>query len=211
MKNLYSIADIVSVAIDKYHMNDSETLRKTYYQYFRRTMKKIGMFDIGEKILNGKNHTMFYTEQQMHKIFCTEKIYNYVRENSKDEEIRKSDRYKEVKEKISNRRQAQIDFLGKINQEYFDTLDTPCITNQELNNKKFSIMIEAIFNYIFGEFNTELLENDLNNILLADDLDLTVEIIEAENRLNNPKGNYFQDVKKPSIEEIATAVAKKVN
>lgn len=72
-------------------------------------------------------------------------------------------------------------------------------------------MIEAIFNYIFGEFNTELLENDLNNILLADDLDLTVEIIEAENRLNNPKGNYFQDVKKPSIEEIATAVAKKVN
>ena len=206
MKNLYSIEDIVSIS-----MNDSETLRKTYYQYFRRTMKKIGMFDIGEKILIGKNHTMFYTEQQMHKIFCTEKIYNYVRENSKDEKIRKSDRYKEVKEKISNRRQAQIDFLGKINQEYFDTLDTPCITNQELNNKKFSIMIEAIFNYIFGEFNTELLENDLNNILLADDLDLTVEIIEAENRLNNPKGNYFQDVKKPSIEEIATAVAKKVN
>ena len=41
MKNLYSIADIVSIAIDKYHMNDSETLRKTYYQYFRRTMKKI--------------------------------------------------------------------------------------------------------------------------------------------------------------------------
>jgi len=120
-------------------------------------------------------------------------LYDYLTKNSNSERIRERKRYKEVEREIENRRSAYIEYLSSQNIED-DFQNAPFVSNKEFYQYKINFMIEAIFNKFFTPFNDELLEDDLYRLfILRDELDLTHEIIEAENRFKNPVGSYYQE------------------
>lgn len=186
----YSVSDMVNIAVDKYSLSTvSTTYKNNYYVEFSRGLKDLNMWDNAHTEIRGKSITRVFSETQMQKLFSSRRIHDFISKNSDSENIRNRKSYDDYMNASKSRRDAYIDYLDNQGQE--DNLDYPQLTREEFTNTKTAIMIEAIFNYFYTDFNDDLLESDLNTILTMDELNLTLDVIHAEERLSHPYGNYY--------------------
>lgn len=192
---LYTIDKILDDIIEIYKLDLSGTdARKKYQQKIYRTLHNTKIWDKGIIKKNGKKEIRYFSEQQKQELLCSSDLYDYVRNNSESDKIKNSMRYKDLQEEIAKRRESYISYLDS--QEQIPSSEgAPYISQEEYESTKNSMMLTAIFEHFFTPINDSLLENDLYKTLFVDGLGLTNEVIEAEQRLNNPKGSYFKEIK----------------
>lgn len=200
MSKMYSINEMIEVAIDEYKLETEETKAaalngKKYYQKFQRALKSkdVNFWESAPVQTRVKTKAKVFSEEQMRVLFSSKEMYDYLRDNSMDEEIRNSNRYDEVAKEILKRK---ADYIAYLEENGLDEEDIPSVRHEDVMKIKENMMIEAIFNLFFTPFNEELLEQDLTYLFLRDEMALTREQIEAERRFANPYGIYYKE-KKP--------------
>lgn len=204
MSNFYSVKDILDEANKRFHLENFYDNIENYNIQFRRVLNDSGIWEKGVLVseINGetdkKKNERLFTKSQMEDLFAEKRIYNYVRKHSKLEKFKNAPRYDDISNEIKSRRKKYIDYLNEQenNNETYD--GEPYISQEELISKRNSLMIEAIFNLFFTEFDINLFEHDLDTLLCSDELELTPKTLEAENRLKNPEQNYYS--KKKTVE-----------
>lgn len=200
MSKMYSINEMIEVAIDEYELETEETkeaaLRgKKYYQKFQRALKSkdVNFWGSAPVQTRGKTKAKVFSEEQMRYLFSCKEMYDYLRDNSMNEQIRNSNRYDDVAKEILKRKADYIAYLEEKGLD--DENDIPSVRHEDVIKIKENMMIEAIFNLFFTPFNEELLEQDLTYLFLRDEMALTREQIEAERRFANPYGIYYKEKK----------------
>ncbi len=194
MKKYYSIDEITRCMIDDYMLpGDSDNDFKNYRLRVYRALAKLNLLHSGVEKVNPetKRKCMYYSEHQRQQILAERTLYDYVRNASVSEAIHNSPRYSEIQRQIQERRALHIEYLDSLNNESGD-IDIPVYSHEEIDSKKMAMMIEALFNLFFTPINEDLLTDDLERVSNADDLCLQIEDIEAERRLSNPEGNYYE-------------------
>lgn len=189
----YSVDELVESIIIEYDLFDDEEVRATYKAKLYRALHNTGIWDKGIEKGNGKKKQKYFSEQQKQKLLASPDLYDYVREHSKSQCIKESKRYKEVKQEIKERSDAHIAYLDSRTQDEWRGSDNaPYISQKEFRDCRNAIMLTAIFERFFTPINDSLLEHDLYAVMMEDELDITTEQIEAEQRLNSPEGNYYR-------------------
>ena len=188
-KELYSISDMIEKAVSEYKLEFPEANRGIYYTEISRQIKRLGLWDDALTELRGKSKTRVFTYNQMQTIFSSKHLYNYFRKHSIDEEIQKSKSYDDMMEQVEIRRESAIAFLSQQGEPYDDSI--PTISNNDFLLRKLFIMVEALFNEKFTEFNSDLFYSDLYSELTKDELNLTPDILDAENRIRHPEKFYY--------------------
>lgn len=196
MDRLYTINELTDSIIEDYQLrrvDDNDT--KAYYMEIYRALNKLGILNAGIKRVNPatKRICRYYTEHHKQAILSEKTLYDYVRNNSRSDKFSKSKRYDEMQKSIDIRRNEHIKYLDSRTQELSEA-DIPVITQEEFHNYKNSMMLTAIFEKFFTPINDELLYNDLYQIqIIKDEINLQIEDIHAEERLQHPNGAYFHD------------------
>ena len=196
MEGLYTIEELTKSIIDDFQLplKVDEDFRN-YYQRIYRALVNADILKAGIEKINPitKRKCKYYTEQHKQTILSERTLYDYVRNKSSSPKYQNSKRYNEIQEDIARRQQEHNDKLESRKQEENDD-NIPNITDKELQEHKNNIMLTALFEKFFTPINIELLFNDLCQILITkDESNLQIEDIEAENRLLNPNGSYFQE------------------
>ncbi len=191
VKKWYSISEIIDIAVKDYSLyTTSENYRNNYRAVFVKCLDKdLTIYKTAHTEIRGKSKTKVFSEKQKQLLFSSKRVYDYITKNSKDEKIKNRKSYDELMKESENRREAYIEYMGNDNRHENDVFIG--YTQLEVERVKIKMMIEALFNHFFSEFKEELLEHDLNACLLEDELNLTPDVIQAEERLKNPYGNYY--------------------
>ena len=192
MDGLYTIDELTQSIIDEYHLLNPKRSYTTYYQRIRRALIKSGLLEQGMVIYNPetKRKNTYYNENHRQIILSEKTLYNYVRKNSTLDIYRKAPRYNEVQQQIDSSMQEYIDYLSH-QMTSSEAMNYSTITEKELKEKKYHIMLEALFNIYYTEFDDKLFYNDLKLIENATDEHIDPLQAEAQDRLNNPEGNYY--------------------
>ena len=192
MEGLYTIDELTKNIINEYKLKNPEKCYMTYYQRIRRALIKSGLLEQGVEIFNPetKRKKTYYNENHKQIILSEKNLYNYVRKKSTLELYRKSPRYNEVQQQIDSTRQKYLDHLS-LQMTSSEAMNYSTITEKELKEKKYHIMLEALFNIYYTEFDDKLFYNDLKLIENATDEHIDPLQAEAQDRLNNPEGNYY--------------------
>lgn len=188
MERTYNVKEITDFIIKEYDMVYDETVKGNYNIEVYRILKSEGIWEKGIDTLNGKKCPRRFTETQLRQLLGSEKMYNYVRERSKT--LKDSPSYKDVMNEIASRRNRYIEYLDE-QETQSEVIENQCFSDKEIIEKRNSIMIEAIFNVFFTEFNLGLFKHDLNTVYFSDELGLSPEILESEKRLASPENNYY--------------------
>lgn len=190
-QDLFTVDAIVESLIAKYELDTTaENYKNVYKQYVYRVMHAAKIWDKGIVKSSGKKTTRYFTAKQKQELEYLPKVYDYLRDNSTSAVLKNSKRYKDFQKEIDARRIEQISYLDE--RESNDD-NAPVITTEHFNATKQAMMLEAIFNLFFTPFDDSLLESDMYRVhITADELCLTPEDIEAENRYSHPEGNYFR-------------------
>lgn len=188
MERTYNIEEIVDFIIKEYNMFDDESAKSNYRMKIYRALNSEGIWEKGVDTLNGKKCPRRFTETQLRQLLGSEKMYDYVRKNSKT--LKDSPSYKDVMNEIASRRNRYIEYLDE-QETSNEEIENQCFSDKEIIEKRNSIMIEAIFNVFFTEFNLGLFKHDLNTVYFSDELGLSPEILESEKRLASPENNYY--------------------
>lgn len=205
MQKLYSVSEMLLEANARFKLKNYYDDSSAYNMQFRRILKSSGIWEKGinaDEIKtenNYKKNERLFTKSQMEDLFAEERIYDYLRKYSTLDEYKNAPKYKDAVKEIKKRRENYIDYLDEREKDNESYDGIPYISKEELTSKKNSLMIEAIFNLLFTNFDTDLYEHDLSAVLCSDELGLTPKIIEAEKRLSNPNGSYFK--LKPAIKK----------
>ena len=192
MDGMYTIEEMTDSIIKEFSLVDPVKNRRTYYQKIRRSLENAGLIDKGIVMVNPQTRRkcMYYTEFHRLTILAEKSLYDYVRKNSADDKYKKAPRFKEIQKQIDEQRQVYIDHLST--QTMSGTTDSdPYVSDEEVKAKKHGMMLEALFNVFFTPFNEDLLKNDMERMLVADDMHLEFADIEAHDRLEHPEGVYF--------------------
>lgn len=206
MDGLYTIEQLTRGIIDEFKLYVSDKdggVPQRYTQRIRRALKECDIYSKGIPQINpdSRRKCMYYTEDQKQTILSQKSLYDYLRNNSTSDAIKNSPRYDQVLEAIKTRRDSEIDWLTSLNDKYADSHthgghdngNIPNINNKEYRTAKNNMMIDALFHLFFTPINDDLLLHDLERVYLtSSELDLEVGDIEAEHRLNNPEGSYYQ-------------------
>lgn len=196
MNGLYTIEELVECIKDEYQLDQStDDADKNYYMRIYRALKKLNILDKGIVLVNPVTHRKcrYYSEHDKQAILSEKSLYDYLRNNSTSDVIKNSKRYNEILNNIDSRRNAHIRYLDSRTQDICDN-SISVITQEEFQNYKNQIMLTALFEKFFTPINDELLYNDLNQFhIIRDELHLQIEDIQAEERLQHPKGAYYQE------------------
>lgn len=202
MDGLYTLDELTRSIIDDFQLQcNTDESRNTYRMRIYRALQKLGIWEAGIEQVNPKTKKKckYFTEHHKQAILSEKTLYDYVRNNSRSDKFSKSKRYDEMQKSIDIRRNEHIKYLDSRTQEHSEA-DIPVITQEEFHNYKNSMMLTAIFEKFFTPINDELLYNDLYQIqIIKDELNLQIEDIHAEERLQHPNGAYFHD--KESVEK----------
>ena len=193
MDGMYTIEEMTDSIIKEFSLVDPVKNRRTYYQKVRRSLENAGLIDKGTVMVNPQTRRkcMYYTEFQKLTILAEKSLYDYVRKNSADDTYKHAPRFKDIQKQIDDQRQDYVDYLSA--QTMSGTTDSdPYVSDEEVKAKKRDMMLEALFNVFFTPFNEDLLKNDLERMLVADDIHLEFADIEAHNRLEHPEGVYYR-------------------
>lgn len=188
----YSVRELVESAIKEYQLHDDESSRKAYEMMFRRTLEKLGYtvvddVDVIYEVV-GKSKTKKFSQRIKDRLFFSKNIYNYFIDNSVDEAVKNKKSYDELISEIRHRRDDAI--MYENNRDSYDDA-VPTVSNAQLQQHKRNMMLEAIFNIFYTEFDEEQLRYDLNLALTSDEFNVTPDLIDAEYRYHHPEGNYF--------------------
>ena len=194
MNGLYTIDELTNSIIDEFQLNMSDY--DAYDRYYQRIYRALASADIlknGIEMTNPITHRKcrYYTEQHKQTILAQKGLFNYVRNNSASDEIRNGKRYDDIKDEIELRRNNHIKYLTARSNEDNDK-NLPKLSQQDFRDYKMELMLTALFEKFFSPINEELLFNDLyRKKFISDDIDLEIEDLEAEKRLQHPNGSYF--------------------
>lgn len=186
---------MVPSLINEYKLeNNSKENFIAYRQKITRVLKKLEIWDKGNAIHKGNKTIMEFSQQQIQTLITSKEMHDYLLERSESDVIKKQKKYDETMNIIENRRNDYIDSITEqANLDPFKPVITnPFISNEQLYSVANSIMIKAIFEIFYSPLDLDRL---LDNLTLAnittDELALTVENIEAEERLSHPEDNYY--------------------
>ena len=202
-ENLYTVTQITDYVIEKYKLSTDgadDSKKMTYRQQITRTLKNMELWNKAIIIRNGKRETRYFTEHQRQLLLAEPKFYDYVRTNSADKGLHEGKKYADIQRDITNRREAHLEYLDSLDMN--ENEDIPYISNKMLRKVRNDIMLKALFELFFTQFDETLLLNDLYQTqLLADELALEPIDIEAEHRLTHPEGNYYTKKENPFEEK----------
>ena len=198
---LYSLKELTDSIVEEYKLEYGDNdMEENYLQRITRALKSNGFWDnaIIRINPNTKRKTRYFTEGQRQSILAEKTLFNYVRDHSSSRDIRDSKRYDEYSRAIETRREEHMSFLGSLQDDFDDEKlsdnekNLPYLRSSEYKLYKVNMMLSALFELYFTPINDSLLFNDVQRVLkFKDDLNLTVEDIQAEDRLDHPEGIYY--------------------
>lgn len=196
MDGLYNIDELANSFVEEFALEldgDGYCIAR-YKQSIRRAMERLGILNNYVELRNAKTGYLcnYYSAQQRELIKGEPKFHDYLLNNSSEETIRNGLRSKEIQKAIETRREKYIEYLSQQECETNDERVKPLVSSEELRQRKLSMMIEALFNRWFTEFDEGKLLNDMNLVLQEDELGLSPDQIEAEERLSHPEGAYYK-------------------
>ena len=203
MNDFYSINDMVDRAINEFQLDSSESAMTNYKMMFRRNLSDLKATNIFGTLepddvnvvldKTTRNATKRYSKEIVDYLFYSPKVYNYFIKNSNSDAIKERGSYEKLMEDIRSRRQEAIYYAT--NHEPFDDA-RPFLSHNELMKYKNNMMLEALFNVFYTEFDTDKLREDLELAMTSDEFNVTPALLDAEYRFNHPEGNYFTRKKK---------------
>lgn len=192
------LRNIMDELINKYGLDESEEARNNLRRAILRVCKKIPVStssgtatleDVVRKGQGKERPRYIFTAEQKELLIHSEELLNYISASYPGTDISKDI---ELERQIDRFKEAEIAGLAA-------EIDGPPdhtpqgVTEQEVQRKKLSMMVEALFSVFFTEFNTEALRRDMN---MSTDYQTPFEVsarnLEAQERLLHPLGNYFE-------------------
>lgn len=185
---------IIDELINCYGLDESEEARNNLRRAILRVCKKICVKDTALIEMVKKGHgkerpRYIFTAEQKELLIHSEELLNYISASYPGTDISKNI---ELERRIDRFKEAEIAGLAS-------EIDGPSdhapqgVTEQEVQRKKLSMMVEALFSIFFTGFDVEALRRDMN--MSADyqtPFDISARNLEAQERLLHPMGNYFE-------------------
>lgn len=192
------LRNIIDELTNRYGLDESEEARNNLRRAILRVCKKISISTLnGNKTLeemvkkgHGKERPRYiFTPEQKELIIRSEDLLNYISVSYPKADISQKI---ELDRKVDIFKAAEIAGLASEIDGPLD-LAPPGVTEQEVQRKKLSMMVEALFSIFFSEFDEEALRRDMDiSTDYQDALEITTRNIEAQERLLHPLGNYFE-------------------
>lgn len=199
MEKKYSTTDVIKALAEKYDFQlNGDTygrLRKKLERVCKDIMvnveesdEEISLWD-ASKVSRGERLDHFFTHEELQILLINPDIETYVKKQIWDgEKIEKHHKAQEKNEQFQK-------FLASFDPaEYYATLGDGLAgpSQQEIENKKLQIMIEAIFFQFYKSFNIERLTSDMWELATTNEDGETIQSIAARERLENPIKGYCE-------------------
>ena len=196
MDGLYNIDELANSFVEEYELQIDKDgyCSKRYKQSIRRAMERLGILGNYVELANPKtNHLCnYYSAQQREFIKNEPKFHDYLLDNSTNDAIRSGLRSKQIQEAIDKRRAEFIEHVSRQREEMNGECEAPCVSEMELNRRMALMMLTALFEERFTSFNRNKLRDDMELVLGEDELGLSSDAVQAEDRLAHPEGHYFK-------------------
>lgn len=190
MEQRYTVSDLIDKLIEEYKLENPKNNRSAYTAEVYRILHETGIWDHAIIEKKGKKKLRYFSEQQKNNLIANKRMYNYLIKSSTSDEIRSQRAYEKIQEDIRKRRERYIEHLSSLKNT--ENSLAPRLSDDEFIQCKNNMMLQAIFECFFTPINESLLYDDLYQMLLKDELDITIKDINAEKRLSHPEGNYYK-------------------
>ena len=183
---MYSVSDMVDEAIERYALTQAdETVRDNWMTEIRRILQdELKCWDkAATEVRPGNPKTKVFPHSVMMQVFDTTRGEKYfMGAANKSEVFEENKQLDALADELS---QAEIDGQS---QQTMGNDDLPPIGLDTIRRIKHDMMLEALFNLFFTEFDEALLAEDLDALEL---MDQSREDARVQQRLKHPEGAYF--------------------
>lgn len=186
---MYSVSDMVDEAIERYGLTQvDETVRNNWMTEIRRILQDtLKCWDNADtEVRPGSPDTKVFPRSVMMQVFDSTRGEKYfMGAANKSEIFEENKRLDSLADELS---QAEIDGQSR---QTMGNDDLPPIGLDAIRRIKHDMMLEALFNLFFTEFDEALLAEDLDAVELMDRSNQSREDARVQQRLKHPEGAYF--------------------
>lgn len=190
-----SLTAFVEEQIENFAFPDTEQSRRNVALKCRKTLKEMGLWELGETRTVGRAHHTFFTAEILSKLLNEIEPY-LLKKGGLDRELI-SRKKRQIDERQRNY-EAYVDYMANLSyeereKEFSKQENTIPITYYlPTSTEKMEVMIAALFNELFEPLNTTKWQEDKRLIDHYNEFDLEpdTQYILARERLENPVKYY---------------------